>query len=189
AGRATLGRAFIAGLLLGLAFSVSMKTSLMALSLGLACIGTVVAQWFAGHRIDAKRLVLYAAATLLGMITMPALVVIFFISLGVGPQMFSCVISHNILPRVTERLWLMKSATRWVALLPIELFGVWLIWRWRETIALRSRFTFIFMAGAFYYSTFLFLWPLREPQTRLPFYPVMAIIVAPCLLWFADSLF
>jgi hypothetical protein len=188
AGRATLGRAFIAGLLLGLAFSVSMKTSLMALSLGLACIGTVVALRFAGRRIEAKRLVLYAAATLVGMITMPALVVLFFVSLGVGPQMFSCVISHNILPRVTDRLWLMKSAIRWLALLPMELFGVWLIWRWRQTIALRSRFTLIFLVAAFYYSTFLFLWPLREPQTRLPFYPVMAIILAPCLLWLADSM-
>jgi hypothetical protein len=174
--------------LLGLAFSVSMKTSLMALSLGLACIGTVVAQRFAGRRIEAKRLVLYAVATLLGMITMPAVVVLFFISLGVGPQMFSCVISHNMLPRVTDHLWLMKSATRWLALLPIELFGVWLIWRWRETIALRSRLTLIFLVAAFYYSTFLSLWPLREPQTRLPFYPMMAIVVAPCLLWFADSL-
>jgi hypothetical protein len=102
--------------------------------------------------------------------------------------MFSCVISHNILPLVTDRLWLMKSATRWLALLPIELFGVWLIWRWRETIALRSRLTPIFLVAAFYYSTFLSLWPLREPQTRLPFYPMMAIIVAPCLLSLADAL-
>jgi hypothetical protein len=51
-----------------------------------------------------------------------------------------------------------------------------------------SRLMFVFMAGAFYYSTFLFFWPLSEPQTRLPFYPVMAIIVAPCLLLFADAL-
>ena len=188
AGRATVGRAFTAGLLLGLAFTVSMKTSLMALSLGLAWLGTVLALWFAGCRIEARRFILYAVAALLGMITMPGIVVLFFVSHGVGPQMFYCVISHNILSRVADRSWLMKSATRWLALLPIELFGVWLIWRWRETIALRSRFTFIFMAGAFYYSTFLFLWPLREPQTRLPFYPVMAIIVAPCLLWFADPL-
>jgi hypothetical protein len=188
AGQATLGRAFIAGLLLGLAFSVSMKTSLMALSLGLACIGTVLAQRFAGRRIGAKRLVVYAVVTLLGTIMVPTVVALFFISLGVGQQMFSCVISHNILPRVTDRLWLMKSATCWLALLPIELFGVWLIWRWRETIALRSRLTLIFLVAAFYYSTFLFLWPLREPQTRLPLYPVMAIILAPCLLWFADTL-
>jgi hypothetical protein len=81
--------------LLALAFSVSMKTSLMALSLGLACIGTVVAQRFAGRRTEAKRLVLYAVANLLGMITMPAVVVLFFISLGVGSQMFSCVISQH----------------------------------------------------------------------------------------------
>jgi hypothetical protein len=188
ADRATLGRAFIAGLLLGLGFSVSMKTSLMALSLGLACIGTVLAQRFAGRRIEAKRLVSYAVATLLGTITMPAVVVLFFVGHGVGPQMFSCVISHNILPRVTDRLWLMKSATRWLALLPIQLIGVWLIWRWRETIALRSRLTLIFLVAAFYYSTFLFLWPLKEPQTRLPLYPVMAIILAPCLLRFADTL-
>ncbi|PYK64149.1 MAG: hypothetical protein DME50_15140 [Verrucomicrobia bacterium] len=187
-GRATVGRAFIAGLLLGLTFAVSMKTSLMALSLGLACIGAVVAQRFAGCRIEAKRLILSAVAALLGIVTIPGIIVLFFVIHGVGRQMFSCVISHNILPRVTDRLWLMKSATRWLALLPIEFFGVWMIWRWRETIALRSRLTLIFLVAAFYYSTFLSLWPLREPQTRLPFYPVMAIILAPSLLWFADSL-
>src|SRR5438552_1848180 len=187
-GRATVGRAFIAGLLLGLTFAVSMKTSLMALSLGLACIGAVVAQRFAGCRIEAKRLTLSAAAALLGIVTILGIIVLFFVIHGVGRQMFSCVISHNILPRVTDRLWLMKSATRWLALLPIEFFGVWMIWRWRETIALRSRLTLIFLVAAFYYSTFLSLWPLREPQTRLPFYPVMAIILAPSLLWFADSL-
>jgi len=185
-GQATVGRTFTAGFFLGLAFTVSMKTSLMAVSLGLACTGTVLALQFAGHPIEARRLILYTGAAALGMIIMPAVIALFFVSHGAGPQMLSCVISHNILPRLADRLWLMKAASRWLALLPIELFGVWLIWRWRETIARRSRFTLIFLAGAVYFSTFLSFWPLREPQTRLPFFPVMAIIVAPCLLWFAD---
>lgn len=185
-GRVTASRAFTAGLLLGVAFSVSMKTILMAVSLGLGCTGTVLALRFGGHRIEGRRLMLYAGAASLGMIMIPAVAVLFFVSHGAGPQMLACVISHNILAQVVHRSWLMQRAARWLGFLPIELFGVWLIWRWRQTIALRSRLTLIFMVGAFYYNTFVSFWPLREPQTRLPFFPVMAIIVAPCLLWFAD---
>jgi hypothetical protein len=186
AGRATLARAFTAGLLLGVAFSVSMKTSLMVVALGLACTGTVLALRFGGHRIEGRRLISYYGAASLGMITMPALAVLFFVSHGAGPQMLACVISHNILPHLAHRWWLMQRAACWLAFLAFELFGVWLIWRWRETIALRSRLTLIFLAGAFYYSTFVSFWPLRQPQTLLPFFPVMVIVVAPCFIRFVD---
>lgn len=185
-GRATVARAFTAGLLLGAAFSVSMKTTLMAVALGLACTGTLLALRFGGYRIEGRRLISYFGAALLGIITMPALAVLFFISHRAGPQMLACVISHNILPHLARRWWLMQRAACWLAFIPFELFGVWLIWRWRETIALRPRLTLIFLAGAFYYSTFVSFWPLRQPQTLLPFFPVMVIVVAPCLLWFLD---
>jgi dolichyl-phosphate-mannose-protein mannosyltransferase len=57
------------------------------------------------------------------------------------------------------------------------------LWLMVLTVSVAGRATLgrAFIAG-------LFLWPLREPQTRLPFYPVMAIIVSPCLLRFADAL-
>jgi hypothetical protein len=185
-GRATVARAFTAGFLLGVAFSVSMKTILMAVALGLACTGTVLALRWRGHRIEERRLISCFGAASLGTITMPALAVLFFVGHRAGPQMLACVISHNVLPQVSHRWWFMQRTACWLAFLPFELFGVWLIWRWRESIVLRSRLTLIFLAGAFYYSTFVSFWPLRQPQTLLPFFPVMAIIVAPCLLWFVD---
>src|SRR5260370_24993995 len=100
--------------------------------------------------------------------------------------MLACIISHNILPHLAHRWWLMQRAACWLAFLPFELFAVWLIWRWRETIALRSRLTLIFLAGAFYYSTFVSFSPLRQPQTLLPFFPGIVIVVAPCFIWFVD---
>ncbi len=80
---------------------------------------------------------------------------------------------------------MLRSAVRWLALLPMELFGIWVIWKLRGTLAVRSRLTRVFLAGAFYYTTLVTFWPLRERQTYLPLFPVMAIAIVPCILCFA----
>lgn len=184
-GRATVPRACSVGLLLGLAFSVSMKTILLAVSLGLACIGTLLMLWGAGQPMGRRRLLKCLGAAILGVTVVPALVALFFVSHRAGPQMLYCVINHNILPQLTNLSTTLRSAVRWLALLPMELFGIWLVWKLRGTLAVRSRLALVFLAGAFYYTTLVTFWPLRERQTYLPLWPVMAIAIVPCILWFA----
>src|SRR4029077_932232 len=50
---------------------------------------------------------------------------------------------------------------------------------------IRARLTIIFLTGAFCYTTLVAFWPLREGQTFLPIFPVLAISIAPCILWLA----
>lgn len=184
-GRATVARAFSVGFLLGLAFSVSMKTSLLAVSLMLACIGVILMLRHAGQPIGPGRLLKYLGAAMLGVTVVPMLVMLFFVSNSAGPQMLYCVIGHNVLPGVTSAPKILKSAVRWLAWLPVEFLGIWIIWRLRETLAIRLRLALIFLAGAFYYTTLVCFWPIRDAETYLPFFPVIAIAVAPSVLWLA----
>jgi hypothetical protein len=135
-GRATVARAFSVGFLLGLAFSVSMKTSLLAVSLMLACIGVILMLRHAGQPIGPGRLLKYLGAAMLGVTVVPMLVMLFFVSNSAGPQMLYCVIGHNVLPGVTSAPKILKSAVRWLAWLPVEFLGIWIIWRLRETLAI-----------------------------------------------------
>jgi Dolichyl-phosphate-mannose-protein mannosyltransferase len=185
-GRATTRGGFVAGLLLGLAFSVSLKTSLLAVSLALACVGTLLVNWYAGEPVNWLRLLKYFGAMLAGVVAVPLLIVLFFVGQHAGKEMWYCLITYNLLIKTVSRSpSLFHSLMWWIMLLPIELIGIWVIWKWQSDKAIRSRFTFIFLTGAFCYTTLLAFWPLREGQTFLPIFPVLAISIAPCLLWLA----
>jgi hypothetical protein len=157
----------------------------MAVSLMLACIGILLILRRAGEPIGSPQLLKYLGAAMLGVIVVPTLVFLFFVSHGAGPQMLYCVIPHNILPGVISTPKLLKSAARWLALLPVGFLGIWIIWRSRATLVIRLRLALIFLAGAFYYTTFVSFWPIHEAETYLPFFPVIAIVVAPSVLWLA----
>jgi hypothetical protein len=184
-GRATVARAFSVGLLLGLAFSVSMKTILLAVSLVLACIGIMLILHRAGRPIGPGALLKYLGAATLGVTVVPMLVMLFFVTHGAGRQMLYCVIGHNILPGFTSAARILRSAVRWLVGWPVVFLGAWIIWRLRETLAIRLRLTLIFLTGILYYTTLVCFWPIREAETYLPFFPVIAITVAPCILWLA----
>jgi len=86
-----------------------------------------------------------------------------------------------LIESVSHRPSQLHSMMRWIALLPVEIIGAWLIWKWHKDA--HSRFNLVFLTGALSYTTLLAFWPLREGQTFLPIFPVLAISVAPALLW------
>jgi len=98
-GRMSPKRAFGTGLILGLAFAVSMKTVLMLATLGAALGGTLLitrdAEW-RGKKEGA--LVQWTLAGFGGMLVIPLLVILYFVGVGAGPAMYYCVVQHNIIP-------------------------------------------------------------------------------------------
>lgn len=180
-GRLTTKRAFVVGLLLGLAFSVSLKTTLLAASLGMACIGILLSKWYAKQPIETAHLAKYLSTAIAGLLIVPVLVVLFFLSQHAGAPMWYCLVTYNILIKsVTPGPSTFHCLMRWIVLLPIEVAGVWAIWKWQRPAF--SRLSLIFLTGTFSYTTLLAFWPLREGQTFLPIFSVLAISVAPVVL-------
>jgi hypothetical protein len=186
-GGPTPKRAFAAGLILGLAFAVSMKTTLMLAALAAALIGTILiagdAPWIRGRL---RRLSLCALAGCGGMMVIPALVVLFFVGRGAGREMYYCVIQHNIIPGNTDLRPVLFGVLRLVGLLPlVAIVGV--VLKRREMPALiRSRIAFSFLAGALYYVFLVSFWPVLTAEDYLPFFPAMALTAAPFLLWLSQ---
>ena len=185
-GPLTKARLFSAGLLVGTAFSVSMKSSLLLAALGFAFLGLLVFRRAAGERPAWSWIGQGACSAAVGMLVIPALTVLFFITHGAGPQMLQCVIKHNILPGGHSAGRLVKFTFHWLLwLLPVTAGGV-LITRLPHATAVRDRIVFIFFAAALYYSTLICFWPILTDEDYLPFYPAMAITVAPALFWLGD---
>ena len=98
----TVTRAFFAGVLVGTAFAVSMKTSALVLALGMAAFGVMIL--FPGMRSAAglRRLAVCVAAALAGALLVPAALCLYFSKQGALHALYYCVIEHNVIPGETK---------------------------------------------------------------------------------------
>ena len=101
-GSITPRRMLLVGLLCGVAFSVSMKTSLFVATLAQSVIGTLlVRRASGGMALAPSQLLRCAIAGLAGIPVVPAIVVLYFSLHGAGHDLYDCVIRHNVLPGST----------------------------------------------------------------------------------------
>lgn len=188
-GRATPRRALFAGLLLGLSFSVSMKTTLFILTLGFAFGGALLVRRAAGEAApDRGTLLRCAGAGLLGIFVIPALVVLYFVMRGAGREMYYCVIQHNVMPKTHHVGPFLKATMHWVLWSPIAVAGCWIIMRLSGPAAIRTRTAFIYLAGVLFYTTLIFYWPILTAEDYLPFFPAMMITAGAAAVWLADRI-
>ncbi len=153
-------RMFIAGLLLGAAFAVSLKTAVLVVALVVA--GAIV--WF-----FRKEHITGAARALAGFILVPAAVVIFFMSIGAWDELVFCNFTFN-------RNYVQTRTHLWIgrATFPLTFGAVlWLAWRFRATQD-RWRYYFAVVAGVFVV-TLAGFWPVISPRDFLPIMPLAAI--------------
>src|SRR5205807_7129982 len=93
----------------------------------------------------------------------PAWVVIFFASKGALPNLYYCVLQHNVMPGY----FLFAPVKRMVVLLPLAALAVAAgYYRWRNTIEVskRDRIAFLALTSVVYCLLFGLLWPIVEPQ-------------------------
>ena len=185
--RATPGRAIVGGLLLGVAFSVSMKSSLMLVTLALALVGTLYVARRNSECIPWQRLVQCTRAGIVGLAIVPLLVVLFFVVNNAGKEMFYCVISHNVLPSSHHFGGMFRSTFRWLVGVLVLIPGVIIIARLDKSAAKRYRIAFLFLAGTLYYLTLVCFWPILTAEDYLPFFPAWMLTVAPALIWIASK--
>ncbi|HEY3900612.1 MAG TPA: hypothetical protein VGM54_18535 [Chthoniobacter sp.] len=186
-GRPTVRRAFLAGVLLGLSFAVSMKSVLMLAALGSAVLLTfLIGLGIGGMRGRWSGLAKCAAAALAGMVIVPALVILIFIALGVGREMAYCILQHNILSGNTSPDSSSKLVLRIVCWLPVAIGGGIAIGLLKLPAPRRLRLCFSYLASAFYYIYLVSAWPVLTAEDFLPFAPAMALWSGPLLLWLYD---
>jgi hypothetical protein len=177
-------RFLLAGLLLGATVAVSMKTSLLLLSLLSAVIVSLVLapgkiRMAAAHKLR------HVVWSLVGLLVVPAAVVLFFIAKGAFGPMYYGVIQHNIVPGLGHWKHFARVFKMLLGLLPFVLVGTWVVHRSCQDAALRFRRTVIFLTFGFSILGLYGFWPLVTRQDFLPLIPLVVVIATGC--WMESS--
>jgi len=165
---------FLAGLLLGCALGVSLKTTLLLITL--AGAGAVTYGMRRGEQAIDIRL-RHVIALAAGIVIVPAIIVAYFVSRGAWGNFLYCVFRFNELVTVT-RAPLMVWTPR---LLFIPLMAVALRIAWRKRRKANNARFFFAVATAIFFITLGGFWILISPRDFLPFLPFTAMFIVAAL--------
>ncbi len=172
-----------AGVLMGLAFAVSMKTSLFFVCVGAAGFASYFAVRSRETRVSLGELASRAALFLLTTALIPGIVVLAFVRAGVWPDMRYWVFENNIVSGLRDHpAW-------WGVVLPITLplavMGAAWIARRAPDRTVAARRVFVFLLWAFYVPALWAFWPLITGQDYLPYQPIAFPLYTAALLFVA----
>jgi len=182
-GALTVGRALIAGLLLGFCFGVSMKSALLLLML---LLSAPIALFLVGRKQLggqswshlARCTTVFFAATAL----VPGVIAGAFAVAGLWRDFRYCNFDHNILPHLdtkNHRAWFIVI---FPVVFPFVIYAARLIVRGASTPSLAFRRAFIFLICGFYTPALYSFWNLLTRQDFLPYYPLAFVLVSGALL-------
>ncbi|HKA52720.1 MAG TPA: hypothetical protein VKJ47_03585, partial [Candidatus Binatia bacterium] len=180
-GQLTWKRSLSVGFILGTAVGVSMKTTLLLASFGVAVLAA--ASLTAKNRARAVfcHLSVCAVAALAGLVIVPAALVLFFLANGAVVPFFYGTVQHNILPGLGRWQHPLRSLL-FPAMLPGLWWGARTIIRRTADVRLGARRVVIFLTPAVYSSALFSFWPLLTREDYLPFYPLLILLLAPVIL-------
>jgi hypothetical protein len=165
---------FMAGLLLGCALAISIKTALLLLTL--AAAGAITHYMRLPERgIGIRRGDLAAVAA--GILIVPSIVVAYFVSRGAWSSFVYCVFRFNELVTLTRNpllVWVPR-----LLFIPFIVIVLRVAWRYRGTTT-AARFFFA-VATAIFIGTLYCFWILISPRDVLPFLPFVAIFFVAAL--------
>lgn len=177
-------RAFLFGLTMGVCFSVSMKSTLLLLSMGVAGIGLLGLHLLSRRSPDLLGRLKSCALIAAGILIVPGLLIAFFAAHGAAAlhAMYYCVIQHNTLPGLGK--WAKSGLHLWLfpMSLPV-LFGLgWLCMHSSASERIGAGRALILMTCGAYYFLLRSYWPLVTAQDFIPVLPLIALAVLPFLL-------
>jgi len=191
AGPLGVQRALTAGLLLGLCFGVSMKSTLFLYSIAVAAPATL---FLVGRqRLEqswgylAQCVVAFVASTA----TVPATIMIFFALKGIWPDFRYCVFDFNFLARGTSENSLVHRSYLALAII-IALVIVFCVARQMiraaDNAGLAFRRGFVLIVCVSYFLAIKYFWPVRSHDDDPPFYPLAAVLCSGALLAASNAL-
>jgi hypothetical protein len=180
-GRFTARRAFGFGLMLGLAFAVSLKTVVLTAALVTATVLAIALAWWHGERPPGARIAGRLAAILGGAVIAPAATLLYFMGQGALGIMYYCVVLHNIVPGLKR--WGHFSLHFWyypVSVVVLAAYG-WLIFRQTRDTALAMKRTIVLLTPWFFICLLLSYWPDITREDDLPYTPLTPLSIVPLL--------
>lgn len=183
-GKAGIFRWFTAGLLIGIGFAVSMKTSVLAATLiGATLLATTISPVL---RRSPVRSIALTISGLLGVAIIPLALVYFLYSQGAYRSFIYCVIEHNILPPSIAPHRSSHGAL-WFALLVVALwFGARQIFKNDPDELTGTRRAVLLLQSGLYLGVMELLWPVVTRQDYLPVYPLAVLLLTPAILAASD---
>ena len=192
-GRLTPKRLLIAGLLFGAEFGVSMKTTVLALTLLAAGAGmwAFAFQSKSSHQMARNLWKSYSAciaAVLIGLAVVPGLIVAFFASNGALSQLYYCVFEHNLLPDRNSPLNTLEHflTVAWI-LAPVTAIAV-VVAKYEPDRTRSLRKCFFLLTVGFFWPTLYGLWTTILRQTQMPGIPISAVAASALLVWGSNRL-
>lgn len=181
-GRLTRGRAGASGLLLGVAVSTSMKTSLLLASMAVAVVAIGVLLAREGKRVPARALAARGTIALLGMALLPGAFALYFAAHGAWTQLIYGVVWHNLV----SGLGMWRSAPLrpllLVALAPALWFIARALVRHAPEPRLGAQRAVLLVTTGLAHGMIEGFWPLVTRADLLPLIPIEFIFVAALLL-------
>ena len=185
-GRLTVPRVFCAALVLGAAFAVSMKTTLLLMTL-LVTGGIVLLtrrRFGAVGPLAWRQGMAGALTAVAGLLIVPSLLVAWFAAHGALGPMWYCVIQHNAMPgentgaKIAERLWTHSGIfyagfIAWFALAKSPAGTA-------PDVAVRRMF--LRVATLVFAGLLNGIWPIVSDQDYIPWWPLLGLVVAPAWL-------
>ncbi len=173
-------RALVSGLIFGLCFGVSMKTTLMFLTIVTATVMAASVMGWSKLGLHRREIAKSVAAFLGAMVIVPAIIFAFFAAKGIWPQMRYCVFEHNFVAHRTSLRTPLHLLILPVAL-PLLVYGTRKVFRnWLRSPGAFRQLFLLFAAGA-YILLLHSLWGHITRQDYLPFYPLIALIAGAAL--------
>ena len=186
-------RFFHLGLVSGFAFTVSMKTAFLLLTIVVAAIVTLIWAQFlpcekAKSKASLREYLLGFFAFLSGLIILPGAVLAFFAAHGALNQLYYCVITHNLEPgRGSFDRFLSRTHDIRFWLFAFALGGGALLLRSRKSRNTKLSQLFFFAVVGFYCPILFTFWPLISKQDYLPFFPLACLALSVPLVILAES--
>src|SRR5262249_31416819 len=185
-GRLSKGRAFVAGLLAGIALVVSMNTSLLIAAAGAGAIVTWPARRN-GEGAPLARVATYLLAAAAGLVVVPMSVIAAFAHLGALKPLVQCTVGYNVLPGLG--LWGVAPLRPlgWFAGAPLVIgAATWTQRRepWRNVAHRRA---LLLASTGLAHLAIETVWPLVVRGDMLPLRPVESIFLAAVLVAVGSS--
>jgi hypothetical protein len=168
----TARSAAMAGLALGIAGAISAKTSLLAVSLGIAAVVTIAVTRMTWRPLTPIAAI-FAAAAALPVATIAAL----FRFAGAWRPFLYCTVLHNVV--ASEHPGRLIAAPVVTILIVL---GALAILRAPAPADVLRRRLFVFLTASIYGGALAAFWPIIETEHWLPFYPLAAAGLAPLML-------
>jgi hypothetical protein len=164
------------GLAVGLAYGISMKSTLLTIAIGSAAVITALLMRHRGGLRGARALTIWVVEYVAFAAAVPGAIFAGFALAGAWVPFHYGVFAHNVFPFDHAYRVLL-----FIPLYPMVRNISLLIARTEGDDTIIRRRLFIFLAGAIYFSVLVSFWPMTSMESYLPFFPIAAIFVAPLL--------